>query len=144
MSTDHTETYSKGDLIIKEGDQGNKAFLINKGHVEVRKDTIHGQSTVISVLGPGQMFGEMCLFDDKPRSASVLALGNVEVTIIHKNDFTSYLKTTPPQIKVMIDLLLNRLRQTSYLVASLKLEVDKSTKDSSYSEQAVKDMDFPT
>lgn len=134
MSSYNTEKFAKGDLIIQEGDKGNKAYLINKGHVEVRKETIPGESIVISILGPGQMFGEMCLFDDKPRSASIIALGDAEVSVITSDDFKSYLTNTPPQIKVMIDLLLNRLRQTSHLVALLKLEADKVSKD----------LDFPT
>lgn len=139
-----TENYSKGDLIIQEGEKGDKAFVINKGHVEINKTYLDGQSVVIARLGPGQIFGEMCLFDNKNRSASALALSDVELSVINKDAFTIFLKDTPPQIKVIIELLLNRLRQTSNLVALLKLELDHPFKDNQNLEDSLNKIDFPT
>ncbi|MGD9581597.1 MAG: Crp/Fnr family transcriptional regulator, partial [Vampirovibrionia bacterium] len=96
-------------------------------------------------LDPGQIFGEMSLFDNTNSSASVYALSNVELSIIKKEDFLEYLNDTPPQINVIIELLLKRLRQTSNLISLLKTEdslYDEAQKD--LIEKNIKDLDFPT
>jgi CRP-like cAMP-binding protein len=143
MGPIQTESYSKGDLIITEGEKGEKAFLINKGHVEIKKSSLDGQLVVLARLSQGQMFGEMCLFDNKPRSASAYALSDVELSVITKSEFLQYLENTPPQIKVIIELLLNRLRQTSSLVALLKMETAVSEKNGEKIKDTLKDIDFP-
>ncbi|MGD9579946.1 MAG: cyclic nucleotide-binding domain-containing protein, partial [Vampirovibrionia bacterium] len=109
MCSFDTKHFNKGDLIIKEGERSSEAFVINKGHVEVKKRTLDGEEVVIARLDPGQIFGEMSLFDNTNRSASVYALSNVELSIIKKEDFLEYLNDTPPQINVIIELLLKRL-----------------------------------
>ena len=144
MSSFDTVKYNEGDIIIKEGTPGDRAFVINKGHVEVKKLALDGNQVVIARLGPGQIFGEMCLFDNSPRSASVLALSNVELSIIEKEQFLHYLKDTPPQIKVIVELLLKRLRQTSNLVTLLKLEKKDLLKASSFLQDNINNLDFPT
>lgn len=140
MDSFTTKKYSKGDVIIKEGDQGDKAFMINKGYIEINKKALDDKDVVIARLGPGQIFGEMCLFDNKPRSASAVALGDVELSIIDREMFFSFLDETSPQIKTIIELLLNRLRQTSSLVTLLKLEVNRQK----IIEENIHKMDFPT
>lgn len=145
MSSFATKCFNKGELIIKEGDIADTAFVINKGHVEVKKITLNGESVVIARLDPGQIFGEMSLFDNSNRSASVYALSNVELSVITKEDFLKHLNDTPPQIKVIIELLLKRLRQTSNLVTLLKTEENLSKKDKKdLVEKNIKDIDFPT
>lgn len=140
-----TKQFKKGDLIIKEGDTADTAFVINKGHVEVKKITLKGESVLIARLDPGQIFGEMSLFDNSNRSASVYALSDVELSVITKEDFLKYLSNTPPQIKVIIELLLKRLRQTSNLVTLIKTEENISKKDQKeILEQSIKEIDFPT
>lgn len=140
-----TKQFKKGDLIIKEGDTADTAFVINKGHVEVKKITLKGESVLIARLDPGQIFGEMSLFDNSNRSASVYALSDVELSVITKEDFLKYLSNTPPQIKVIIELLLKRLRQTSNLVTLIKTEETISKKDQKeILEQSIKEIDFPT
>ena len=140
-----TKQFKKGDLIIKEGDTADTAFVINKGHVEVKKITLKGESVLIARLDPGQIFGEMSLFDNSNRSASVYALSDVELSVITKEDFLKYLDNTPPQIKVIIELLLKRLRQTSNLVTLIKTEENISIKgQKDVLEQSIKEIDFPT
>ena len=144
MNSFVTKTFKKGDLIIKEGDQGKEAFVINKGHVEVTKLSPCGDQVVIARLGPGQIFGEMCLFDNSPRSASVYALSDIELSIINKEEFLSYLEDIPVQIKIIIELLLKRLRQTSSLIALLKFETKNDPTKEHLVDEKLKDIDFPT
>lgn len=144
MGSFATKNFSKGELIIKEGDSGEEAYVINKGHVEVRKTAPNNEEVLLARLGPGQIFGEMCLFDNSPRSASVYAISALEVNVIDKDQFLHYMKDTPMQIKVIVELLLKRLRQTSYLVSILKLEISEPEKRDKLIEENIKDLDFPT
>lgn len=122
MSIFSTQVFQKGDIIIHEGHSGDNAYIINKGSVEVFKKTPDNEPVTLAILGAGQIFGEMCLFDNAPRSASVVAMTEVELNIIEKEDFLANLKDAPIQVKIIMELLLTRLRQTSDLVAILKYE----------------------
>lgn len=117
-----TQFFSKGKLIIKEGDSGENAYIINQGQVAVTKITTYGTPITIATMGPGEIFGEMCLLDNQPRSANVIATTDVILSVVNKEDFLYYLEDTPTQVRIIINLLLKRLRETSDLVSSLKLE----------------------
>lgn len=117
-----TQFFPKGKLIIKEGESGENAYIINQGQVEVTKTTIYGNSITIATMEPGEIFGEMCLLDNQPRSANVIATTDVILSVINKEDFLCYMKDTPIQVKIIINLLLKRLRETSNLVTELKLD----------------------
>lgn len=122
MSIFSTKSFKKGEIIIKEDDSGEEAYIINKGSVEVYKTTPDGNPVTLAILGAGQIFGEMCLVDNAPRSASVIAMTDVELNIIQKELFLESLSSAPLQVKIIMELLLTRLRQTSDLVALLKFE----------------------
>jgi len=66
--------FAPGDLITKEGAQGNELFIINEGFVEILLgERPTASARVVVSLGPGQIIGEMALVDQGPRSASVRA-----------------------------------------------------------------------
>ncbi|MEW5822318.1 MAG: cyclic nucleotide-binding domain-containing protein [Cyanobacteriota bacterium] len=144
MTSQNTKFFKKGETILVEGTPGEEAYVINKGHVEIKKQTLDDTEVVIATLGPGQIFGEMCLFDDSPRSASVYAINDLEVIVISKEEFLSYLKDTPTQIKIILELLLKRLRQTSYLITLLKLDTKRSKEIPSIVDKNLTEIDFPT
>lgn len=144
MTSQNTKFFKKGETILVEGTPGEEAYVINKGHVEIKKQTLDGTEVVIATLGPGQIFGEMCLFDDSSRSASVYAINDLEVIVISKEEFLSYLKDTPTQIKIILELLLKRLRQTSYLITLLKLDPKRSKEIPSIIDKNLTEIDFPT
>ena len=120
-----TKTFSKGEFIIKEGEIGEEAFIINSGNVEIIKYTVNKKAVGIATLGPGDLFGEMSLFDEEKRSASAIAINEVEIRIIHKQDFVRQLQNTPPEIRYILELILERLRKTSALISKIKVESNK-------------------
>lgn len=148
MNSFDVKTYTRGETIIKEGDPADRAFIINKGQVKIQKVREDGQFFELATLGPGQVFGEMCLFGSKKRSASVVALTDIQVKVLYKDHFMSILKDTPQEIKLMISLLSNRLRKTSEMASRLSLDLQKSTIDQDFLESFVKDnyqnIIFPT
>ena len=101
-------TFKAGDTIIKEGDQAAGFFIINSGKVEVVKGT-----TALATLGPGDFFGEMALFENYPRSATVRAVEDSECLAMTRWDFTAELHKTPEIAVNVIRVLVHRLRETN-------------------------------
>ena len=73
--------FKSGDVITRQGDPGNEAFLIHSGAVDVRVH-INGVEREVARLGEGELVGEMSLFRKAPRSADLLAVGDVELLVI--------------------------------------------------------------
>ena len=74
-----THNYSNGDMLIREGDEGNSMLFISEGEVQVSRS-----GTALAVLGTGAAIGEMALLDPAPRSATVKANGNVVAIELHR------------------------------------------------------------
>jgi len=77
-------TYPRGAIIVSEGDEGNSMFVIESGSVKAFLSDENGREVVLSTQGPGEYFGDLALFDDEPRSASVMTLEPCKVMIITK------------------------------------------------------------
>lgn len=104
------EVYYKDQTIIEQGQQGNRAFYIERGLVEVLvKD---GPYMVrVAVLGAGELFGEMALIEHKERSATVRALQDTTVTVITNHELDEKLNQVGDKaIRALIRVLLARLR----------------------------------
>lgn len=102
-------SFKTGEVIIKEGDRAAGVFLVTSGRVEVVK----GADERVATCGPGEFFGEMALFEDYPRSATVRALEDTELLALTRWDFTAELKNHPEIAVSMLPLLVRRLRETT-------------------------------
>ncbi len=80
--------YRDGDTIIHQGDVGNSMYVIQEGEVEVVRSE-NGKTVRLAVLGQGDIFGELSLFGNDKRSATVRALGKVRIITIDKKIFLS-------------------------------------------------------
>ena len=78
------KVYESGETIVYQGDEGSCMYVIQDGEVEVVRS--HNGSTVrLAVLGPGDIFGELSLFGNGKRSATVRAMGDVRIVTVDKN-----------------------------------------------------------
>lgn len=109
--------FTQGQAIFTEGDASNEAFLIRVGQVEILKRTAHG-SALLAVLGAGEVFGEMGLVDERPRSASAKALGAVTVAAVDKQEFVDLLLHEPQQALVLLRAMFERLRSMNQRIAA--------------------------
>ena len=64
----------RGDVLFHEGDPGDKLYIVLDGKVKLGRTSSDGRENLLAILGPGQMFGELSLFDPGPRSATVTAV----------------------------------------------------------------------
>jgi CRP-like cAMP-binding protein len=85
------ERYTAGETLVRQGDDGRSLFVVRSGAVRVERVDEGGPSRELARLGVGSFFGEMSLLTGEPRSASIVALGEVEVVVVGKEAFSTLL-----------------------------------------------------
>ena len=106
-------TYQPGDIIFQEGDEGDCAYLIESGKVEV-STLQENEFFRVSVLEKGDLFGEMALIDKKPRIATVKTIEETQVVSISRDLIKSKLTNVDPIIGHLLRVVLNRFRDTHH------------------------------
>ena len=116
-----TRTFRKNTIVINEGDAGDSMYVVLSGQLKAFLSDDEGKQIVINTMGPGEYFGEMSLFDDTQRSASVITTEPTQLSIILKADFDACLTCHPEIAHHVIKELINRLRISNENVRSLAL-----------------------
>ena len=114
-----TRRYAKDDVIFHADESGDVFCLIKEGQVKVTMISPEGKEIILSLLGPGEFFGEMALLDDEPRSATVVATEALELVTIWRSDFLQILGENFTITKKVLAELSQRLRNASNRIESL-------------------------
>ena len=77
----------RGEVLFHEGDEGDKLYIVTEGKVKLGRTSSDGRENLLAIQGPGQMFGELSLFDPGPRSATVTAVTDVRLWALDQADF---------------------------------------------------------
>lgn len=101
-----THTFPAGTTIFNAGDEGSEMFGIIEGAVEIR-----GDAGVVGRLGPGDVFGEMALVDESPRSATAVAAADTVVAAIDRHRFLFLVQETPTFALEVMTVMAERTRQ---------------------------------
>ena len=109
-------TYQAGETVIEEGDEGSWAYVILSGKARVIKNTGSGEIT-LALMDNGQVFGEMALIEDRPRSASVRAETSLKLRVINREQFNDLLRQNPSRLIPILKSFFERLRQSSDMLA---------------------------
>ncbi|UCG13011.1 MAG: cyclic nucleotide-binding domain-containing protein [Deltaproteobacteria bacterium] len=109
--------FERGQTIIQEGTAGSFAYLIVSGSVEVSKN-VGDEKLVLSRLVKGSIFGEMSLVDEKPRSATVVALEDTQVRVITREHFESMLERNPRAALPLLKQVFQRVRYLNQMVSA--------------------------
>ena len=120
-------SFRKGETLFHEGDPGDSLHLIESGRVAIRGSTPGGDVVTLTILGPGESFGEQALLtDDSKRTASAVALEAVETRVLRRRDLDE-LRTSQPSIdRFLIDVLAGQVRRLSQRVLeALYLPADR-------------------
>lgn len=105
--------YRKGNVIFVQGEQGDRCFAIVNGSVKISAYHPDGREAVMAVLGPGDVFGELSLFDDAPRSADATAIEDAELLSLNTGAVTEAIRTHPDLGLALLRVLGRRLRHTN-------------------------------
>ncbi|MCH8933765.1 MAG: cyclic nucleotide-binding domain-containing protein [Nitrospinae bacterium] len=124
-NTPHIQRYANGDIIVSEGIVSNNAYIILEGKVNVTKK-VDKKSILINSLSKGEVFGEMGMISQSTRSASVVAVGNVTIGVIDREQFEATVSQLPEDIQAIVKALVDRLRYTSDQLSKIGLELEKT------------------
>ncbi len=113
-ATDKTQSFAAGETIFNAGDEGREFFIICAGRVAIRL----GNRT-LDVLGEGEIFGEMALIDNAPRSATVVAETDCIVVPVGEKQFLFMTSETPYFALSLMRVLVGRLRAANNPIASM-------------------------
>ena len=97
---------------MRQGDEGESAYIVEKGHVEIVIEKENGLVQSLGTRGEGALIGEMAIIDDKPRTATVKALEDCELLEITKSDFERRMAASDPIIQMIAQVVLARYRDT--------------------------------
>lgn len=111
--------YQAGEVIVRENDFGETAYIIREGRVEVSKE-LDGRNVHLAYLGAGETFGEMSMIDEKPRSATVTAVTETLVSEIRRDDFFKSFQTDPKVALTLLKVLFERLREADAMILQLQ------------------------
>lgn len=116
MSATHME---RGDILFHEGDQGDRLFIIGEGKIKLGRTSADGRENLLAILGPGEMFGELSLFDPGTRTATATAVAETQVLALSTEQLREYLASRPQVALTLLAALARRLRRTNDVVADL-------------------------
>ena len=118
--------FSKGEILVQQGDSGDSLFIITNGKVDVSVSDAAGRKTHLADLQAGDYFGEMSLLTGEPRSASVIAIAETEVIVVEKRGMAELLEQESSIIEPLSAMLNKRLEDLSGRVTDQKAKEDKS------------------
>ena len=112
------QRFARGETIFREREKASCAFVIESGVVEIWT-RLGAERKVLSVLGPGEMFGELAALDGTERSATATAIENTELTLIVQEQLRSRVEAADPVLRLLLRMILNRFRYEQNLLRPL-------------------------
>ena len=113
--------FPKDTVVFFENEEGDSFFMILEGRIKVTILGDDGREVILSMLGPGDFFGEMALLDNEPRSATAIAVEETELLSLHRTDFQSVLSDNRSITTALIKILTARLRRANHQISTLAL-----------------------
>lgn len=98
-----------GDIVFREGEAGDRAYVVQDGLIEICKD-VEGEQVVLGTIEKGGIFGEMALIDDQPRMATARAASMATIIIVGRDVFTKKLAKCDPFIKGLLGIFVRNIR----------------------------------
>src|SRR3954465_5578724 len=114
-----TRDVDRGHVVLNEGDSGDRLFVVSTGKVKISRTASDGRENLMGVLGPGEMFGELSLFDPGPRTATATAVTRSRLASLDHDDLRPVLLDRPGVSVHLLRALAQRLRRTNEAMADL-------------------------
>ena len=105
--------YQPRQVVLRKGDPALQIYVILAGRLKAITAGGDGKQAALSIMGPGEVFGEVAVLDGEPRSATISALEPCELLLIQRNDFFYFLERTPGAAIELLKVLARRLRRLS-------------------------------
>ena len=115
------KVYDRDTTLVEENELGDTMYMILSGKVKVTNIGPDGKEVILSVLGPGEFFGEMSLLDREPRSANVVSMKKTEMMLLRRQEFLVLLENNKEMLDTLLSTLSGRLRHANAQIRSLAL-----------------------
>jgi CRP/FNR family transcriptional regulator, cyclic AMP receptor protein len=110
---------ARGDRLFDEADAGDRLYVVLDGKIKLTRTSPDGRENLISLMGPGEMFGELSLFDPRPRTMTASAVTDVRLAALAHDDLRSWLTGRPDVAMHLLAALARRLRRTNEVMSDL-------------------------
>jgi CRP-like cAMP-binding protein len=111
--------YRRNEVVFHQGDPGETLHLVRKGRLKILASAETGEDAVLTIVGPGDMFGELTLLDGGSRSATVIAMEDVETATLSRADFLDLLRRDPTVVEALLCALTRTIRRLTEEVSAL-------------------------
>jgi CRP/FNR family transcriptional regulator len=105
--------FEAGEVVFREGDESSTCYVVRSGHARAIREHTDGRSITLATFGPGDIFGELAMFDNERRSATVEAAESVDAIAIVAGDMRRLLREHPDISVKLLQALGRRLRETN-------------------------------
>ena len=105
--------FAGGEMVFREGDRSDTCYVMRSGRVRAIREHTDGRTITLATFGPGEIFGELAMFDEERRSATIEALDATETAAILGSDMRRLLRTHPDIAVKLLAALGRRLRETN-------------------------------
>jgi CRP-like cAMP-binding protein len=119
-------SFGSGEIVFRENDEGDTCYIVRSGQARAVREHSDGRSITLATFGPGEIFGELAMFDDETRSATVEALEDTEAVAILGADMRRLLRAHPDIAVKMLGALSRRLRETNERLARQSFQTVQS------------------
>ncbi len=109
----------RGQVLFREGDAGDKLYVVAEGKVKLGRTSTDGRENLLAILGPGEMFGELSLFDPGPRTATATAVTDTQIFALGHADLTTWVSGRPEVALSLLKQISSRLRRTNEVIGDL-------------------------
>ena len=109
----------KGQALFKEGDDGDNLYIITSGKIKLGTKSQDGRENLLMVLGPGDMFGDLSLFDSGPRTSTATAVTESRLLSLGQEKVIPWVREHPEASLHLLARLASRLRRTNEVVSDL-------------------------
>src|SRR5256885_10239900 len=110
--------FPAGEAVFREGDDSDTCYIVERGHARALREHQDGRQITLATFGPGDIFGELAMFDDERRSATVEATDRVEAVAVLGADMRRLLHEHPQLAVKLVISLGRRLRAANERLAS--------------------------
>jgi CRP-like cAMP-binding protein len=122
----HPRRFGAGETVFREGDHSNTCYIVRSGHARAIREHSDGRQIALATFGPGDIFGELAMFDDEERSATIEAIDAVDALAILGPDMRRLMLQRPEIAVALAAALARRLRATNERLSSQSFQTVQS------------------
>jgi CRP-like cAMP-binding protein len=115
----HHVDFRSGHTVFAEGEPGDRLYIIVSGKVKIGRRSPDGRDSLLTILGPSDMFGELSIFDPGPRTSSATTITDVRVVSMDREAVRAWIADRPEIAEKLLRVLARRLRRTNHDLADL-------------------------